>query len=231
MAHAGSRIRNSEGARLRAAPRRGLNIGFTLIEMLMVMAIIAIVTAVTLPSLVRSIRGNRLRAASRTVVQMGRYARSMAVLHQQEMVLTFDLAGGGLSARPGGSAEVAAAGAAGIETDAEPEPSAQPDIAPALVEPDEAESGQAKGGAGLSGMETVTRRLDQVAIESVAVGEDPATRTTSREGIAIVVYASNGRCRPYSVVLRDQFGAGVRVDVDALASAQTEPDKSGGGGP
>ena len=60
---------------------------FTLIEVLLVVAIIGVVTAVSTPYFVRSIRGNRLRVAARTVVMAGRYARSMAVLRQTELPL------------------------------------------------------------------------------------------------------------------------------------------------
>ena len=58
--------------------------GFSLVELLMVVAIIAIITAITIPQLVASTRGNRLRAATRLVVMAGRYARSMAVLRQED---------------------------------------------------------------------------------------------------------------------------------------------------
>jgi len=65
--------------------------GFTLIEIVLILAIIGVVSAITLPNLVKSIRGNRLRTASRSIVMAGRYARSMAVLKQTEMALMFNL--------------------------------------------------------------------------------------------------------------------------------------------
>lgn len=65
--------------------------GFTLIEILLVLMIIGIVTAVVAPGFARSIRGNRLRTAARSVVMAGRYARSMAVLEQKAMDVSFDI--------------------------------------------------------------------------------------------------------------------------------------------
>ena len=66
-------------------------LGFTLVEVMLVVAIIGIVSVVTFPSIARSIPEIRLRAAVRTVVKAGRYARSMAVLKQKEMKVTFNL--------------------------------------------------------------------------------------------------------------------------------------------
>ena len=56
---------------------------FTLVEVLMVVAIVAIVSAVTFPLLARSLRGNRLQTARLTVMMASRYARSMAILQQK----------------------------------------------------------------------------------------------------------------------------------------------------
>jgi prepilin-type N-terminal cleavage/methylation domain-containing protein len=204
---------------------------FTLIEVLMVLAILGVVTAVTIPSMVQSIRGNRLRAASRTVIQMGRYARSMAVLRQQEMTLTFDLVSQQVTARPGGSSTVSRRTGEDAESDAEPELSVSAPE-PALTAPGAAAATAART-TGISGAEPVTRRLDRVKIESVAIGEDSKEQDPLREGVGVMIYSSNGRCRPYTVVLRDEMNARTRIKVDALASATTEalePGTETGGG-
>ncbi|MEI6516983.1 MAG: prepilin-type N-terminal cleavage/methylation domain-containing protein, partial [bacterium] len=67
--------------------------GFTLVEILMVLAIIGIATIVAMPSLVKSIRGNRLRMGARAVVMAGTYAHTMAILRNQEMKLVLDREG------------------------------------------------------------------------------------------------------------------------------------------
>lgn len=67
---------------------------FTLIEILLVIVVIGIVAAIAMPSFVRSIQGQRLNTAARTLATVARYARSMAVLKQSDLHLTFNLANG-----------------------------------------------------------------------------------------------------------------------------------------
>jgi len=67
---------------------------FTLIEVLLVIVVMGIAVAIAMPSFVRSIQGQRLSSAARTLTTVARYARSMAVLKQSDLGLTFNLANG-----------------------------------------------------------------------------------------------------------------------------------------
>ena len=67
---------------------------FTLIEVLLVIVVMGIAAAIAMPSFVRSIQGQRLSTAARTLTTVARYARSMAVLKQSDLGLTFNLANG-----------------------------------------------------------------------------------------------------------------------------------------
>ena len=71
-----------------------LHSAFTLIELLLVVVVMGIAVAIAMPSFVRSIQGQRLSAAARTLSTVARYARSMAVLKQSDLSLTFNLANG-----------------------------------------------------------------------------------------------------------------------------------------
>lgn len=143
---------------------------FTLVELLMVIAIMAVVTAITIPSFVTSMRGSRLRTSVRTVVKIGRYSRSLAVLKQIPMTVSFDLDSGMVSSEGG------------------------------------------------DGKDNISRSLDRVKLVSLeTIGEDKCT-----EGIYKVVYQTNGRCKPYTIVIADQDGTSAKIHVDALASASTE---------
>ncbi len=64
--------------------------GFTLLEIIMVVVIIAIASAVAVPMFARSFRGAKLRSSTRTVTMMHRNAQSKAVLGQRYMALLYD---------------------------------------------------------------------------------------------------------------------------------------------
>ncbi len=63
--------------------------GFTLVELLLVIAIIGIMVFVVGPSVITSSDMMRLKAASRGVVQLSRYSKTMALLHQKPVDIVF----------------------------------------------------------------------------------------------------------------------------------------------
>ena len=64
--------------------------GFTLLELLIVIVIIASVSAITLPSLSKGSETLHLRTASRDILNTFRYAREKAVTEQSGMQVIFD---------------------------------------------------------------------------------------------------------------------------------------------
>jgi prepilin-type N-terminal cleavage/methylation domain-containing protein len=71
--------------------------GFTLIEVLLVIVLLSISLGISVPYLVGSLRGNRLRTATRTLVSVCRYTRSMAIIKNSELALNFNLKTGKIS--------------------------------------------------------------------------------------------------------------------------------------
>lgn len=208
----------------RVAPHRLA--GFTLVEVLLVLAIIGIITAVTAPTFVRSIRGNRLQAGARAVVMAGKYCRSMAVLQQKSFVLSFVPVPEGtedpylqlrVEALKRGSAAAGGEGDLSVEMDRRaalsgrlPAGGDATSVPPALEMPAPS-TGRGGGGPELDRRVALVR-IDRIEIDGVEV----------TEGAASVVYEPNGRCVPYRVEIVDKFGDGVRVSVDALSASTTE---------
>ena len=183
---------------------------FTLIELLLVAAIIGIVTAIVVPSMVKSIRGNRLKLAARTVVRAGKYARSMAVLKQKKMEVIFDLDKGIITIKPFKTVKVAP------PEDKKEEQSAGPAFTGIS---DNSENGpdvsDDKNTGGFTGEQAVIRKLDAVSIVWVEAGDEK-----QNEGVCSIIYNNNGRCAPYTVQLQDDAGYEMNIEVDALAAAQ-----------
>ena len=73
--------------------------GFTLVEILLVVAVIGILAIAAAPAVSTMIAGGRLRTAARELAGAGRYARTMALLNQTPVDLVVDLRGGRLSVR------------------------------------------------------------------------------------------------------------------------------------
>jgi len=65
--------------------------GFTLLEMLVVIVILALATAVAMPILARPSDGVRVRATARDLISALRLTRAMAIARNTEVALTIDV--------------------------------------------------------------------------------------------------------------------------------------------
>lgn len=179
---------------------------FTLVEVLMVLAIIGISMIVAMPSLVKSIRGNRLRVGARTIVMAGNYARTMAILRNQDMKLMLGKGTSTVSVEPLRTAPVALPSDRGFQ---EPTPSEPPPT-----------SGTNEPASSAPPPITLVRQLDAVRIDSVTVEH----RQGQSDESATIIYQTNGRCNPYEVRVTDEFGSVMVITVDAVASAKVRKE-------
>ena len=182
---------------------------FTLIEILLVLAIVGILSAVLVPNVVRSMSSNQRRTAVRQVVAAGRYARSMAVLKQVQVVLAFDLA-----------KHVVHVGPRSLVA----ERAAAPGSAPQLGEFGAVDEPAATNVVlDVADDISLERKLEPIELEAVTVeGLDPEEEGVGSGDRVSVVYDVNGRCTPYRVVLVDRGGMRIIISIDALASSRIE---------
>jgi len=162
---------------------------------------------VAMPSLVKSIRGNRLRVGTRTIVMAANYARTSAILRNQEMKLTIDKENNQVSVDPLRSAAPALPGDQIYKAE---KPAPAPESAPGPDAPAEPQSSAAP-------FRSITRKLDAVQIESFTVD---GKKGGSKDDAATVVYQSNGRCTPFEARIIDEFGGKMVVTVDAIGSVK-----------
>ena len=64
--------------------------GFTLIEVILVLVVIVIISGIALPNLSRSYGNAKLRSAASNIERLGRYARGMAILREQDLTIVID---------------------------------------------------------------------------------------------------------------------------------------------
>jgi prepilin-type N-terminal cleavage/methylation domain-containing protein len=178
---------------------------FTLVEILMVLVILSIATVVSMPYLVKSIRGNRLRVAGATVVKAGRYAHTMALLNTREMKLVFNLDSASVRVEPRYEN-------APTPAPENPAPPPRPADDPTAPEPPPVTA---------SPRLQIARTLDAVRLASVELEH----RDRETAGEVAVIYRSNGRCTPYEVRIVDEFDNAMIINVDAIASASARREE------
>jgi len=197
--------------------------GFTLIEMLLVVAIIGILVTLLAPRM-QMMGGPRVTAAARVLTQMTRYARTMALLHQAETVL---------SVTADGLIRVGAGGAA-----AAPDPSRSLQDEPLPGDPrfHAADRGMLSGDGGapspppaFAEAVAVERRVEQVTIRFLGytdtLAELQADGAPLAEDGSEVRFRSNGTCRPHRYALTDTSGVEATVTVDLLGLARVDTGK------
>jgi prepilin-type N-terminal cleavage/methylation domain-containing protein len=224
--------------------------GFTLVELLVVMVIIGVMVMMIGPTFSAGSDAARVRTAARGVMQVSRYARTMALLHQTPVDLIFTSQGGlsVVSAGGGGESLVSARSFAVTNSAAEAERAAE---AEAEAEAGKGGTEQAGGSGGGAAYEMADLGLEK-GYEQVAFVFEGYTDTVSEGrggrrpafagGLAEeedaelgaeevqtfrVRYKSNGTCRPYKVRVSaaGDESCAMTVAVDMLGAGMVEEDE------
>lgn len=176
--------------------------GFTLLEIVLVVVIIGIASAVAVPMFARSFRGARLRNSTRMITMMHRHAQSKAVLGQRYMALLFDEVKGTVElvdqGQPGVKQDVlfgSLDGGSGMGTE----------VSGGEPAPDDADAGD-----GAVVQSQLQRSLeDGVNLSAFSGGREI-------DGIHYVSYYPNGMCDAYSLEIADNENRRSEVKVDPV---------------
>ena len=219
---------------------------FTIIEIIVVIVILGVMLSIVAPMVSSGGDVSRVRTAARGVTQTSRYARTMAVLHQKAIELTFSTDGKlsvALEGGEGGGESIVSAKAfanTNVVGEAEAARTAGAE-----------DSGGSGGGAYVMADVNTAKHYEQVCFEflgytdtadakryshllspskSAGVSSDEdygATEDEDNVRTVSVRYKSNGTCRPYKVKVS---GGGdnafsLTVAVDMLGAAKVEEDE------
>lgn len=225
-----------------------------MVELLVVLVIIGVMALVIGPSFTTGSDVGRVKTATRGLMQMSRYARTMALLHQTpvELILTSD---GGLRVEQveGQGESIVSAKAFAptntvIETSGEEDEPDQASRSSRREASEPSEDGSADdvavGGAGYVMADlNIEKKFDQVVLrfegytdslvdertaakDSADADKDEQDGDEERSTVRIR-YQSNGTCRPYKVQVfaEGDESWGMTVAVDVLGSAKVQEEE------
>ena len=200
--------------------------GFTLLELLLVVVILGIVTAVLIPQIGAGISGASLATGARTALQAARYARTMALLNQSETEVSFGYKSGIIRVMAVGEA---AQRAAEVREERDSKRTAQPhhDFDPI----DEVASLDNQSNTNLAAAEVTARSFaDEINTEYHCYSdsfEAPGVTDSPAESDTRIRFRSNGTCRPFKLRLvfgDDDDGDAMVIEFDMMGSGKVLAD-------
>ena len=184
----------------RPPARKTTRAGFTLIEIILVVVISIILAGIALPHFAQTYRGSQLRTASRMIVRMSRYARSMAILRNTTLIMAISPE----------TSEVYLGELAEPSSDDEADGELDQSVLKRLgyVEGDGGEEGDP--GIDREAQHHLPDQIEIVSFESDNSDDD-------NDSLYLIYYYPNGRSDAFTLEFKDRRGAMVRLENDPIS--------------
>jgi len=172
---------------------RSFDSGFTLIELMVVLAVIAIMTALIIPEMRGTLEEARLRSSARSLVAACEAANSRAITHNQRQQLLLEIRTGGYTLRSGADGQPQQANGAG-------------DDAPIEGQIDSHVAMQFETG-------------DAMEVEADKTSAPASRREPSpQRRPAGISFYPDGTADPATIVLRDQEGFRLALQIQSITA-------------
>lgn len=170
--------------------------GFTLIEVMMVMVLVAIISGISIPYFAGTFRGSKLRSAARTIERVSRYTRSMAIMREETLTMVLNRDTMELFM---GAKKQAADDTADGQLDQE--------VLKRLhyTEGDADETSN------------IEKELHRLLPKGITVGDFEKNQTDINEDFCVVNFYPNGQCDWFKLKLEDNKGHGMQLEIDPVS--------------
>jgi prepilin-type N-terminal cleavage/methylation domain-containing protein len=174
-------------------------LGFTLIEVVLVLVVIVVVSGITVPHFAGTFRGTKLRTAARTFNRMARYARSMAIMREQMLTVALNPE----------TMEVFLGAPPSQTTPDDADGELDQDVLKRLGYTDDDESDTA-------GLEKELHRFLPEGLMVRHFEKDWADEDEQHGEFHLVRYYPNGQCEWFELELEDNRGMGIKLENDPI---------------
>jgi prepilin-type N-terminal cleavage/methylation domain-containing protein len=174
--------------------------GFTLIEIILVAVVITIISGIAFPYFAGSYKGNKLRITARTIARMSRYARSMAIMREEELTValnrdTMEIFLGGYLQQTN-------------TADGELDQSALKNL------------GYIDGGDSASDTAGIDKEVHKFLPDGLEVSEfekDWTDEDNLHENLYLIHFYPNGQCDWFEMEIEDNRGVRIRLENDPIS--------------
>lgn len=180
---------------MKAWPKRA---GFTLLEVILVLVLIAIISGISIPFFAGTFRGSKLKTAARTIERMSRYGRSMAIIREETLTMVLNHE----------TMELFLGGEAGSSTN-----TADGELDQEVLK----RLGYIDGEAFNAGIEKEVHRLLPEDLTVRSFDKEWSEEDDLYDNLYLVRFYPNGQCEWFELELEDNRGHGIKLENDPIS--------------